>query len=113
MLALDSGLERLATLPVSLRLIREIHARLLEEVRGGQLTPGKFRRTQNWIGSAGSTVETATDVPPLVDEMQEALGAMEKFIHADTDLPVLVRAGLIHYQFEATHPFLDGNGRSI
>jgi len=105
-LALDYGLERLDTLPVSLRLIRELHARLMEGVRGGQLTPGKFR-----IGPAGSTIETATYVPPPVDAMLEALGSMEKFIHADTDLPALVRAGLIHYQFEAIHPFLDGNGR--
>jgi Fic family protein len=110
-LALDYGLERLETLPVSLRLIRELHARLLEGVRGGQLTPGKFRRTQNWIGPAGSTIETATYVPPPVDEMHDALNAMEKFIHTDTDLPVLVRASMIHYQFEAIHPFLDGNGR--
>lgn len=110
-LALDYGLKRLETLPVSLRLIRELHARLLEGVRGGQLTPGKFRRTQNWIGPAGSIIETATYVPPPVDEMYEALNAMEKFIHADTDLPALVRIGLIHYQFEAIHPFLDGNGR--
>ena len=110
-LALDYGLERLKVLPVSLRLIRELHARLMEGVRGGQLTPSKFRRTQNWIGPAGSTIETATYVPPPVDEMLEALGAMEKFIHADNDLPALVRAGLIHYQFEAIHPFLDGNGR--
>ena len=110
-LALDYGLERLETLPVSLRLICELHTKLLEGVRGGQLTPGKFRRTQNWIGPAGSTIETATYVPPPVDEMLNALSIMEKFIHADTDLPALVRAGLIHYQFEALHPFLDGNGR--
>lgn len=110
-LALDYGLERLQTLPVSQRLIRELHARLMEGVRGGQLTPGEFRETQNWIGGAGSTIETATYVPPPVDEMKNALGAMEKFIHADTELPALVRAGLIHYQFEAIHPFLDGNGR--
>jgi Fic family protein len=110
-LALDYGLERLKTLPVSLRLIRELHARLMEGVRGGQLTPGKFRKTQNWIGPAGSTIETATYVPPPVDEMQAALGEMENFIHADLDLPALVRAGLVHYQFEAIHPFLDGNGR--
>jgi Fic family protein len=110
-LALDYGLERLQTLPVSQRLIRELHARLMEGVRGGQLTSGKFRRTQNWIGAAGSTIENATYVPPPVDEMKNALGAMERFIHADTELPALVRAGLIHYQFEAIHPFLDGNGR--
>ncbi len=110
-LALGYGLERLKTLPVSLRLIRELHARLLEGVRGEQLTPGNFRRTQNWIGPAGSTIETATYVPPPVDEMLDALGVMEKFIHADADFPALVRAGMIHYQFEAIHPFLDGNGR--
>lgn len=110
-LALDYGLERSKTLPVSLRLIRELHAKLLEGVRGGQLTPGKFRRTQNWIGPAGSTIETATYVPPPVDEMHYTLNAMEKFIHADTDLSALVRAGMVHYQFEAIHPFLDGNGR--
>ena len=109
--ALDYGLERLETLPVSLRLIREIHAKLLEGVRGGQLAPGQFRRTQNWIGPAGSTIETATYVPPPVDEMRDTLHALEKFIHTDVDIPALVRAGLIHYQFEAIHPFLDGNGR--
>ncbi|MBN8579270.1 MAG: Fic family protein [Anaerolineae bacterium] len=110
-LALDYGLERLKKLPVSQRLIRELHAKLMDGVRGGQFTPGEFRKTQNWIGAAGSTIETATYVPPPVDDMKIALGAMEAFIHADTELPALVRAGLIHYQFEAIHPFLDGNGR--
>jgi Fic family protein len=110
-LALDYGLERLQSLPVSLRLIREIHARLMEGVRGGNLTPGKFRRSQNWIGPAGSTLETAAYVPPPVDEMQTALSDLERFIHSETDLPALARAGMIHYQFEAIHPFLDGNGR--
>ena len=110
-LALDYGLERLETLPVSLRLVREIHAKLMEGVRGGNLTPGKFRRTQNWIGPAGSTIETASYVPPPMDEMQNALSDLEKFIHADTEIPTLARAGMIHYQFEAIHPFLDGNGR--
>ena len=110
-LALDYGLERLKTLPVSLRLIREIHAKLMEGVRGGNLTPGKFRKTQNWIGPAGSTIETAIYVPPPMDEMQSALNDLEKFIHADTEIPTLARAGMIHYQFEAIHPFLDGNGR--
>jgi Fic family protein len=109
--ALEYGLERVKTLPVSLRLIREIHARLMENVRGGQLTPGEFRRSQNWIGPAGSTLENATYVPPPVDEMLEALGEMEKFIHSSSQIPPLVRAGLLHYQFEAIHPFLDGNGR--
>ncbi len=109
--ALDYGLERLKKLPVSLRLIREIHGKLMEKVRGGKLFPGEFRRTQNWIGPAGATIQTATFVPPPPDEMQTALNQMEKFIHAGSDLPALVRAGMIHYQFEAIHPFLDGNGR--
>lgn len=110
-LALDYGLERLKTLPVSLRLIREVHGKLMEGVRGGNLTPGQFRKSQNWIGPAGSTIETAKYVPPPVDEMQNALNDMEKFIHTETEVPALARAGMIHYQFEAIHPFLDGNGR--
>ena len=110
-LALDYGVERLHTLPVSLRLIREVHAKLMEGVRSGNLTPGEFRKSQNWIGPAGSTIETATYVPPPVDEMHEALHELEIFIHAGTEIPILARAGLIHYQFEAIHPFLDGNGR--
>jgi Fic family protein len=110
-IALDYGLERLKTLPISLRLMREIHERLMQDVRGGNLTPGIFRRTQNWIGPAGSTIMTAPYVPPPVEEMQQGLDDLEKFIHADMDVPVLARAAMIHYQFEALHPFLDGNGR--
>jgi Fic family protein len=109
--ALDYGLERLKTLPISLRLIRELHEKLMQGVRGGNLTPGEFRRTQNWIGPAGSTIMTASYVPPPVDEMNQALGDLEKFIHTGMDVPILVRAAMIHYQFEAIHPFLDGNGR--
>lgn len=109
--ALEYGLERIHTLPVSLRLIRELHARLMEGVRGDMWTPGEFRRSQNWIGPAGSSLETAPYVPPPVDEMLAALGALENFIHGPSDLPPLIRLGLIHYQFEAIHPFLDGNGR--
>lgn len=109
--ALDYGLSRLSKLPVSLRLIREIHQKLMTGVRGDMWTPGEFRRTQNWIGPAGSTLETATYVPPPPDEMLVALQKVEQFIHADSDLPPLVRVGLIHYQFEVIHPFLDGNGR--
>ena len=109
--ALDYGLERLKTLPISLRLIRELHERLMQGVRGGNLAPGEFRRTQNWIGPAGSTIMTATYVPPPVDEMNQALSDFEKFIHTGTDMPVLARAAMIHYQFEVIHPFLDGNGR--
>ncbi len=108
---MDYGLNRLKTLPISLRLIRELHEKLMEGVRGGMLTPGEFRRTQNWIGPVGSTPSTAPFVPPPVDEMHQALDALEKFFHAETDIPLLIRAGMIHYQFEAIHPFLDGNGR--
>lgn len=110
-LALQYGLERLATLPVSLRLMRELHAQLLKGVRGEQWTPGEFRRSQNWIGAPGSTIQTAAYVPPPVDEMNRALSALEKFIHQQDDLPALIRLALVHYQFEAIHPFLDGNGR--
>ena len=109
--ALEYGPGRVKTLPVSLRLIREIHTRLMENVRGSQLTPGEFRHSQNWIGPAGCMMENATYVPPPVDEMLAALDAMEKFIHAPSQIPTLVRAALLHYQFEAIHPFLDGNGR--
>jgi Fic family protein len=109
--ALDYGLERSKTLPVSLRLIREMHGILMKGVREEHLTPGEFRRSQNWIGPPGSTIESATIVPPPVDEMHQALDALEKFIYAPSDIQQLARAGLIHYQFEAIHPFLDGNGR--
>jgi Fic family protein len=109
--ALDYGLERLQTLPISLRLIREIHEKLMTGVRGRNLTPGEFRRSQNWIGPAGSTLVTATYVPPSVEEMHQALGDLEQFIHASGEVPALARAAMIHYQFEAIHPFLDGNGR--
>jgi Fic family protein len=109
--ATDYGLERLITLPVSLRLIRELHEKMMENVRGGTMTPGEFRRSQNWIGSVGSTPSTAPYVPPPVEEMHQALDALEKFIHAGAQIPPLARAGMIHYQFEAIHPFLDGNGR--
>ncbi|MCJ7566335.1 MAG: Fic family protein [Anaerolineales bacterium] len=109
--ALDYGIERLGSLPVSLRLIREIHFELMEGGRGEHLTPGEFRRSQNWIGPPGSTLESARFVPPPVEEMHAALDDLEKYIHASSDLPAFVQAALIHYQFEAIHPFLDGNGR--
>jgi Fic family protein len=105
------GLERLSTLPVSLRLLREIHKVLMEGVRGEHLTPGEFRRTQNWIGPADSTLASAPFVPPPVAEMHQALDALEKYIHSPSNVSPLVRAALIHYQFEAIHPFLDVNGR--
>ena len=109
--ALQYGLARLATLPVCLRLMRELHARLLQGVRGEQWTPGEFRRSQNWIGAPGSTIQTAIYVPPPVDDMNPALHSLEQYIHQPHDLPPLIRLALIHYQFEAIHPFLDGNGR--
>jgi len=109
--ALNYGLERLERLPLSLRFIREIHERLMRSVRGGDRTPGEFRRIQNWIGPPGASIGDATYIPPRVAEMHRALDALEKFIHAPSPLPPLVKAALIHYQFEAIHPFLDGNGR--
>ena len=109
--ALDYGLARLNTLPVSLRLIREVHQQLMEGVRGDMWTPGEFRRSQNWIGPAGSTLQTAPYVPPPVEDMLEALNQLERYIHTPSDISPIVRVGLIHYQFEAIHPFLDGNGR--
>lgn len=110
-LALQYGLQRLSSLPVSLRLMRELHARLLQGVRGEQWTPGEFRRSQNWIGAPSSTIQTATYVPPPVQEMNQALGELEKFVHQRDNIPPLIRLALVHYQFEAIHPFLDGNGR--
>jgi len=108
--ALEYGVERLATLPLSLRLLREVHGHLMAGIRGGQATPGEFRRIQNWIGPPGSSPANATYVPPPPGEMMEALDGLERFFH-DSSLPPLVQAALIHYQFEAIHPFLDGNGR--
>jgi len=109
--AIEYGLKRLEELPLSLRLIRELHGILMEGVRGERATPGEFRRSQNWIGPPGCTLNNATFVPPPVSEMMETLGQLEEFLHADTDLPPLVELALIHYQFETIHPFLDGNGR--
>jgi Fic family protein len=108
--ALEYGVERLESLPLSLRLIRELHARVMDGVRGDQASPGEFRRIQNWIGSAGCAPANATYVPPPPAEMMEALDMLERFFH-DASLPPLVQAALLHYQFEAIHPFLDGNGR--
>jgi len=109
--ALEYGLQRLKDLPVGLRLLREIHERLMNRVRGEHQAPGEFRRSQNWIGPPGCTLMEATYVPPPPREMHEALDSFEKYLHARSDLPPLIRLALIHYQFEAIHPFLDGNGR--
>lgn len=109
--SMNHGLKRLDALPLSLRLIREIHAKLMQGVRGANRTPGEFRRSQNWIGPANCTLATATFVPPPVHEMQSALDNLEKFLHEQKTYPALIHCGLAHAQFETIHPFLDGNGR--
>lgn len=109
--ALEHGIKLLSELPLSLRLIREIHAKLMTGVRGDKATPGEFRRSQNWIGPAGSTPVSAAFVPPPVDEMTEGLGEWEKFLHVRDALPDLIQCAMAHVQFETIHPFLDGNGR--
>jgi Fic family protein len=109
--ALEYGLDRLRALPLSLRLVGEIHARLMRGVRGDRATPGDFRRSQNWIGPAGSTPATAPYVPPPPDRLMECLADWELFLHQRARLPDLVQCAVMHEQFEAIHPFLDGNGR--
>ena len=109
--AMNHGLARVGELPVSVRLIREIHTELLRGVRGGKLRPGELRASQNWIGPGGCTLREATFVPPPPREVPAALGDLEHFLHADDALPPLVRVALAHAQFETIHPFLDGNGR--
>jgi Fic family protein len=109
--AMKHGLQRLPELPVSVRLIREIHAELMRGVRGGKLQPGELRRSQNWIGPAGCTLVTATFVPPPHHVVPDALGQLETFLHTSDDLPPLIKIALAHVQFETIHPFLDGNGR--
>src|SRR6266568_9580869 len=109
--ALKYGLQRLNTLPLSLRLIREIHSLLLQGVRGANRHPGEFRTSQNWIGHLGGTIRTAKFVPPSPSDMNKALDDLEKFIHEELPLPLLLKVGLVHAQFETIHPFLDGNGR--
>ena len=108
--ALEYGVARLRTLPLSLRLVRELHGKLMRGVRGNVSTPGEFRRTQNWIGPAGWTLAEATFVPPPAAELMRCLGPWGKFLHDDS-LPPLIHAALAHSQFEAIHPFIDGNGR--
>ena len=110
--AMNHGLQRLLDLPVSVRLIREIHGRLLRGVRGSRLTPGELRASQNWIGPAGCTLEEATFVPPPPNVVPDALGDLERYLHRQDDTPALIKVGLAHAQFETIHPFLDGNGRA-
>jgi Fic family protein len=109
--ALEWGLGQLADLPLTVRLVRQMHARLLAGVRGRERMPGELRKSQNWIGGGGSTIETARFVPPPPDELPELLTDWERFAHEDGGLPLLVQDALLHYQFETLHPFLDGNGR--
>ncbi len=109
--AMKYGLSALSEFPLSLRLIRSIHKHLLQGTRGAHRNPGEFRRSQNWIGPAGCTLETATFIPPTVPDMEEALGELEKYMHQEDDMPALIKIALIHAQFESIHPFLDGNGR--
>lgn len=109
--AMDYGIKRLRELPLCLRSIKEMHSILMKGVRGQHMTPGEFRQSQNWIGPAGCTLKEATFVPPPVDEMNEALGDFEKFLNDKENFSGLIQCALMHYQFEAIHPFLDGNGR--
>ena len=109
--AMEYGIERLQHLPVSSRLICEIHEVLMSGVRGEHSSPGLMRTSQNWIGSPGCTLMDATYVPPPVPEIQECFSGLEKYIHSKAKEPVLIQCALIHYQFEAIHPFVDGNGR--
>lgn len=109
--ALEQGIQRLTVLPLSLRLVRELHARLMEGVRGEWATPGEFRRSQNWIGPPGSTLVSATYVPPPPADLPEVLANWERFLHNRGAIPDLIQCALMHERFEAIHPFLDGNGR--
>lgn len=109
--AMRHGLARLNELPISVRLIREIHEKLMHGVRGKHANPGELRRSQNWIGPGGSTLNDAVFVPPPPHEVEPLLSDLEHFIHAENDIPALIKIGLIHAQFETIHPFLDGNGR--
>jgi Fic family protein len=109
--AMNYGLRRLRDFPISLRLIREIHAALLSGVRGSDRNPGEFRTFQNWIGPSGCTLNDAEFVPPPPHQMMQALDNLERFLHASIPMPQLMKAGIAHAQFETIHPFLDGNGR--
>ncbi len=110
-MAMNQGLDGLSRLPVCTRLIKEIHELLMKGVRGDRKTPGQFRTSQNWIGPSGSTLNTATFVPPPAEIVDECIGELEKFIHNEDGLPPLIKVALVHAQFETIHPFLDGNGR--
>ena len=109
--AMEYGLKRVETLPLSLRFLRELHEQLMSDVRGQPATPEEFRKSQNWIGAPGCTLNDAHFVPPPIDDMKSSLDSFEKYLHSGNGYPPLIRLAFIHYQFEAIHPFLDGNGR--
>ncbi|MPZ68675.1 MAG: Fic family protein [Actinobacteria bacterium] len=109
--ALELGVHEDRVLPISLRLMRDLHRELITGIGGAHLTPGEFRTSQNWIGPPGCTLNQASYVPPPPEDMRDALDAFEKYLHAKSDFPPLIRLAIVHYQFEAIHPFLDGNGR--
>lgn len=109
--ATNYAFKRLEELPLCMRLIKETHSVLLSGVRGNEKSPGEFRKSQNWIGYTGCTLNTASFVPPSPDEMEHSLSDLEKYIHEDSSISNLIKTALIHYQFETIHPFLDGNGR--
>lgn len=109
--ASEFAVKRLRELPLCNRLIKEVHAVLMEGVRGQEKSPGAFRHSQNWIGGQGSTLKNARYIPPNLEDMSEAISNLETYMNTDDDLDTLIRAALIHYQFETIHPFLDGNGR--
>lgn len=109
--AMNFGLERLRTLPLSNRLLRELHHELLQGVRGHDKTPGEFRTRQNWIGSSEGLIEDALFVPPPPAEAITAMNDLEVYLHSESPLPTLLQCALVHAQFETIHPFLDGNGR--
>lgn len=109
--ALEFSIKRLQELPLCCRLIKETHEILMREVRGQEKSPGEFRHSQNWIGGQGSTLKNARYIPPSPDDMEIAMSDLEKYLNKEDDMNILIRTGLIHYQFETIHPFLDGNGR--
>jgi Fic family protein len=109
--ALESGLDRMKEIPLGVRLMREMHRRLLAGVRGRERSPGEFRTTQNWVGAPGSTIETAIFVPPPPEVLLDLLSDWERYAHEDIEVPLLIQNAMLHYQFETLHPFLDGNGR--
>lgn len=109
--ALRYGVDRLEQLPISTRLLREVHRRILRGVRGHRRNPGEIRKNQNWIGPPGSSIEEATYIPPPANRLADLLSDLVTFIHADERYPILIRSALVHQQFESIHPFWDGNGR--